>query len=723
MQKVCLSLALVAKVGATEAPTMGAAVQGQSNPLKKVITLLEEMKKQVTAEGSEDAKSYEDYECWCTTSENEKNAAVAEADRRLDNLATFMEESTATVGQLKTEIETLTADIAQDEEDLETATGTRKTDNGEFAASEADMKETLAALKDAVGVLSKVQLVQKTGGKVSSELAQSLLQVRNVVQRRFPQFKEVMQRDLFDLMGSMKQESRGAAFLAGNPNYWEPSEEEAGKAKKSNDLQGAAAGAKSYNSRSGEIFGVLRTMNDQFIRDLSNSQKEEFQALVEFQSLRAAKLSEIAVGKEQKESKEKQLADLMAQMATAEEDITALTAARAADLEFLANLKQTCTTEKNEFAGRVKVRNEEIRAIGETIGILTDDDARSLFGKTMSFLQIDAAASAEATVAMQDRLADRAMNRIAKIARKHKNWSLLSLAVRVRLGSGLDAFTKVKEMMDKMLVDLQTQQKDEYEKNEQCKADLDKTEDDIKVGNQEKKDLDEKHLQISNNLATLASEIAELQADVAANEVSLKQSGEARKEENQVFQATVSDQRATVNILNKALARLKEFYGFVQIKQHQQAVQEPGARVADPPRKPSADGYQKSGAGGGVIAMLEMVIKDAEATEAAAMTAEQEAQAAYSTIVLDTKASIEADRDTISLKLEETAKAEGAKAETEGSQSANAAQLAKLGDMLGAFHQDCDWLIKNFDTRQTARAEEMDAITDAKAILSGAKFS
>jgi chromosome segregation ATPase len=717
MQKVCLSLALVAKVGATGSPTMGAAVQGQSNPLKKVITLLEEMKKQVTAEGSEDAKSYEQYECWCTTSENEKNAAVAEADRRLADLATFMEESTATVGQLKTEIETLTADIAQDEEDLETATGTRKTDNSEFAASEADMKETLAALKDAVGVLSKVQLVQKTGGKVSSELAQSLLQVRNVVQRRFPQFKEVMQRDLFDLMGSMKQESRGAAFLAGNPNYWEPSEEEAGKAKKSNDLQGAAAGAKSYNSRSGEIFGVLRTMNDQFIRDLSNSQKEEFQALVEFQGLRAAKLSEIAAGKEQKESKEKQLADLMAQMATAEEDITALTAARAADLEFLANLKKTCTTEKNEFEGRVKVRNEEIRAIGETIGILTDDDARSLFGKTMSFLQIDAAASTEATVAMQDRLADRAMNRIAKIARKHKNWSLLSLAVRVRL----DAFTKVKEMMDKMLVDLQTQQKDEYEKNEQCKADLDKTEDDIKVGNQEKKDLDEKHLQISNNLATLASEIAELKADVAANEVSLKQAGEARKEENQVFQATVSDQRATVNILNKALARLKEFYGFVQIKQHQQAVQEPGARAADPPAKPK--GYQKSGAGGGVIAMLEMVIKDAEATEAAAMTAEQEAQASYSTIVLDTKASIEADRDTISLKLEETAKAEGAKAETEGSQSANAAQLAKLGDMLAAFHQDCDWLIKNFDTRQTARAEEMDAITDAKAILSGAKFS
>jgi hypothetical protein len=105
------------------------------------------------------------------------------------------------------------------------------------------------------------------------------------------------------------------------------------------------------------------------------------------------------------------------------------------------------------------------------------------------------------------------------------------------------------------------------------------------------------------------------------------------------------------------------------------------------------------------------------------MTAEQAAQEAYSTIVVDTKASIEADRDAIAMKQEETAKAEGAKADTEGAQSANDASLAKLGDMLNAFHQDCDWLMKNFDTRQTARAEEMDAINDAKSILSGAKFS
>jgi len=172
--------------------------------------------------------------------------------------------------------------------------------------------------------------------------------------------------------------------------------------------------------------------------------------------------------------------------------------------------------------------------------------------------------------------------------------------------------------------------------------------------------------------------------------------------------------------LNKALARLKEMYGFAQVHVHEQR-QEPGARVADPPAKGKK--YEKSGAGGGVVAMLEMVIKDAQAVEADAMAAEQSAQEHYSVLVTDTKASIEADRDAISLKQDETAKAEGAKADKEQEQSANGAHLVELGDMLTATHMDCDWLIKNFETRQTARAEEMDAIEKAKAILSGSKFA
>jgi len=42
---------------------------------------------------------------------------------------------------------------------------------------------------------------------------------------------------------------------------------------------------------------------------------------------------------------------------------------------------------------------------------------------------------------------------------------------------------------------------------------------------------------------------------------------------------------------------------------------------------------------------------------------------------------------------------------------------------LSGLHQDCDWLLSNFDTRQSARAGEIDALGKAKDVLSGADYS
>ena len=38
-------------------------------------------------------------------------------------------------------------------------------------------------------------------------------------------------------------------------------------------------------------------------------------------------------------------------------------------------------------------------------------------------------------------------------------------------------------------------------------------------------------------------------------------------------------------------------------------------------------------------------------------------------------------------------------------------------------HKSCDFTIKNFDIRQSARDQEVEALRQAKAILSGAKFT
>merc|ERR1719191_1169029 len=112
-----------------------------------------------------------------------------------------------------------------------------------------------------------------------------------------------------------------------------------------------------------------------------------------------------------------------------------------------------------------------------------------------------------------------------------------------------------------------------------------------------KEDLDQKHKELVNILNTAADDIASLKKEVAEMEVDLKQAGEQRKAENELYQQSISDQRATIRILTMAAARLKKFYapGLVQIHLHAQA---------PPPPKPSSNAYAKSSNSGGVMQLL-----------------------------------------------------------------------------------------------------------------------
>jgi len=411
-----------------------------------------------------------------------------------------------------------------------------------------------------------------------------------------------------------------------------------------------------------------------------------------------------------------ELAELMDKASKAKEDIEATTKALDADQTFLAETTKSCKTETDLFQRRTKTRNDEIEALSETLDILTGDEARSLFDKTISFVQVLSRSNTARTAVMM-KAQNKAMKRILMVAKKNKNWQLASLAVSVKL----DAFTKVKKACDTMLAELKNQQKAEYAKWETCKKDIDETEDKIWNGKVEKRDLGEKHKDIMNTLATGDQDIEDLKAQVAEAEVSLKKAGEQRKADNGLFQTSIADQRATIAILQMAEKRLKAFYEpkaeLLQVRLH---------ASANPPPRPSgpeAVGYKKSGSSGGVMQLLSMIIADAGRTVDELNADEQQSQADYGEFVSTSTASIEADREAIAEKEEQVASAKSEKSETEESQMANEASLGKLAELLQGIHNQCDFVLKYFDIRQKSRAEEMDAIEEAKAILSGANFA
>lgn len=181
---------------------------------------------------------------------------------------------------------------------------------------------------------------------------------------------------------------------------------------------------------------------------------------------------------------------------------------------------------------------------------------------------------------------------------------------------------------------------------------------------------------------------------------------------------TVADQRATQKLLKQALNVLKGFYdkAFVQKSTKKED-------PAGPPPPPGFKSYEKSAMSGGVMGLIQHIINNAKALEAEAIRGEEDAQRAYEDFVKDTNDSIEQKNLDITNKSETKATAESDKVETDTNLEGVLSELEMLANESADLHSSCDFVLKNFDIRQASRDEEIEALKQSIAILSGAQFS
>merc|ERR1719284_2183187 len=155
-----------------------------------------------------------------------------------------------------------------------------------------------------------------------------------------------------------------------------------------------------------------------------------------------------------------------------------------------------------------------------------------------------------------EKIASQKRKQAAAVLRKVRSPELSMLASSVEL----DAFTKVKAMIDKMIETLKTQQADEVKKNDWCKAELQENEMQTMKTKDLKADLEAKIGELESTIKTLSEEIEKAKLDIANLNVELQRASEDRKKENLDFQKVVADQMATAEILAKALDKLATFY-------------------------------------------------------------------------------------------------------------------------------------------------------------------
>merc|ERR550537_1188162 len=352
-------------------------------------------------------------------------------------------------------------------------------------------------------------------------------------------------------------------------------------------------------------------------------------------------------------------------------------------------------TEK-EYEQRVTERNLEIEGVGKALEILTSDEAHDLFAKTFKFVQKQSSTHSKRRAA--------ASKVLANVAQKNSNPKLAALAVQVKL----DGFKRVKKAIQDMIEQLLKEKKDEIAHKDYCIAGLNENQKNTENKEREKKDLIEKIDDLTMTIDELTKAIELLKEQIAELSLNLKHAGQDREKENKEFQLVVADQRATQKLLPAAMEVLKNVY-----EKKAALLQKQPAGFKE---------YKKNEHGGGVIGLMKGIIADAKKLEAEAILAEDDAQKAYEDFVKDSNFSIEEKKKSIINKSEDKAKAEDEKTQAETDKADVMTELEQLGNENADYHKACDFVLKNFDIRQTARDQEIEALKQAIAILSGAKL-
>merc|ERR1711957_292470 len=494
----------------------------------------------------------------------------------------------------------------------------------------------------------------------------------------------------------------------------------------------------------GEITGILKQMQDTLSADLEKATTEEDAAKANYEGLMEAKTKEVEALQKQIEEKTQRIGEFGVEVVNMADDLEDTQKSLGEDKQFLNDLDKNCVTKKDEWAVREKLRAEEQVALADTIKILNDDDALELFKKTLPSASLVQLKASEAVVRRhaQDAL---------KAARKHDvRLDLISMALH---GKKVN-FDKVLGMIDDMVKLLGQEQVADDEKKAYCQKEFDSSEDEQKSLERSISDLETRIEDQNTGIATLTDEIAALEQGIKDLDKQVAEATEARKEAHTTYVSELAGNKAADELLGIAKNRLNKFYNpklykaapkrdlseeqriTVNMGGTLAATAAPGgiagtgvtalAQSGDKPAPaPEMYGaYKKSGEEStGVIGMIDLLKADLAKEMQESATEEKNDQADYETMVADSATKRAADSKSLAEKQGAKADTEAALVASKDEKKSKTAEAMANAKYIHDLHQECDWLISNFEVRKEARAGEVDSLQKAKAVLSGADFS
>jgi len=702
------------------------AIQEDANPIRKIVTLLQDMQKETEAEGVKEKELYDKFMCFCSTGEEDLAKTVSDSKSAVETLTAKHGQMVSEKASLAQDIETHTADAAQAEKDLSEAEAIRTNEKTAYDAEYASKTGTEAALAKAIPAieagLAGSAFVQTSGVNVA-------LLTRAV---------------------------QGANQVLTDGN----------KRVVLEYLQGHTPG-------SSEIVGMLKAMKDEMSRTIAGLEKSEASSAKGFADMSATKKKEIEFAKESIESKKERSGTLAVEIIQTKDGFEDAAAEQAEAEKMLSTLDQQCADKKKEWAEKSKMRTEEIAAIGQAIAILNDDDALDVFKKSAALIEIKPSPKGSFLQMKKGQssyqLLDKAQAIIWKAAMDNKDHAVqtMLLAMRSKLkakaGGAVD-FGQVVKMVDEMVAVLASQQKDDVTQKEFCIAELTKSEAEMKASQDKVNSLSATIEEMTDAIADAEQTIADLTASISALDKDVAVATENRKEEHSEYLETVKLTETAIELVGKAKNRLAKFYnpstykappkvemsmedkivgagtsalaqqeasfdavddfpendaplGFVQVKRHFHLV------APQAPKIFLSTYEKKSTKSAGVMELMTMMVTDLKASLAESEFAEKTAQSDYTKFMAASQEKRATDSESMTNSAASKADLSEKLTSAKESQHLTMKELENIHSTISGLHSACDFIIKNFDYRAEARAAEMEGLKKAKAVLSGASYA
>jgi len=329
---------------------LGAAVTPVT-PVEKVVTLLTDLKTEVESEASAEAKTYDEFACFCKDTTGTKSGSIKSGQDAIDGLAASIQENTAKMAQKAT-------DLGKQKKKREELGAELSEEQARCLKEMTEFEATLADLSKAVSSLDKAIKAMKSSKP-------TLLQLQAAIGDSLA---------LADALGLVKAPKRRevAAFLQ----------------------QGVDPEDPTYKYRSQGIMETLTTLHTDFDKQKTEAQGEWDKAKKNCNDVKLALTGEIETVDTSIGALEVEIDTLTSTLAGDRESLGSAESTLKDDQLYLKDLTDRCESGAKDWDQRSTARAEEVKLLGEALVILTEGGTG--VGSNRSIQELDSAANVRA---------------------------------------------------------------------------------------------------------------------------------------------------------------------------------------------------------------------------------------------------------------------------------------------------------------------------------------